>query len=88
MNTGCFVARYLTDLDTNPTLRAVAAVVLGNKAGQELMEMAPEDITASIPPLPKHFPAMVVVGTLNSSWGTPFLPKDCGKGAYLCAVYA
>ena len=75
-NTGCYTARALSQSNINFAMKAAVQTVLGDKAGRELMELSAEDVARTIPQLPVKFAAMVIAGTQNTSWGTPFLPRN------------
>jgi hypothetical protein len=58
--------------------------ILGHAAhaavGQGAVVFEPSAHFESVPDLPRTFPTMVVVGTRNCSFGTPFLPSNTSTG--------
>lgn len=77
----CWLARLLGSGTLGAGL-PVADWVLGKEAGRELIRMTPEEVAKTVPNLPSRFPALVVSGTRNASWGTPLLPSNTSTPLY------
>jgi hypothetical protein len=75
-NRGCSLLRRLGSGDANILLKTVTRTIVGDMFGRHLTRLSPEQAARTIPPLPAKYPALVVVGTENLSYGTPFLPGN------------